>query len=170
MEILTYTMTNQITYNSISVCLCKILNCFGNFKEVVTCFGILDALEEALARHIDETSVLLGNLSDCMRSGSIGMIPLINNTRIKTDDIALLQDPLLIRNAMNDLIVDGYTDGCRVSLIIQEGWNAVIAADHFLALAVDVHGGYARTNNLFHLLMNDGQDSSGLSHKFNFVF
>ena len=71
---------------------------------------------------------------------------------------------------MNDLIVDGYTDGCRVSLIIQEGRNAVIATDHFLALAVDVHGGYARTNDLCHLLMNDGQDSSGLSHKFNFVF
>ena len=64
-----------------------------------------------------------------MGSCRIGMISLIDKTGIKAYDIAFLNNMVFSWNSMNNFVVDRYTDGCRIALIIQEIRFAAKAAD-----------------------------------------
>ena len=63
----------------------------------------------------------------------IGMIPFIDYTCVQTDNITLLQNTLFVWNTMHNLIIYRYANRGRISIIIKERWNAVIAADYFLS-------------------------------------
>ena len=95
------------------------------------------------------------------------MVSLVDQARIQADDIALLNDVILVGDAVHHFIIDRHADGGRISIVIQERRDAAEAADDLLADAVDVHGGHARFQRLLHLIVSNFQKPSGLSHEFN---
>ena len=56
-------------------------------------------------------------------------ISLVDQSCIDADDIALVQDLVLAGDAMNYLVIYGNTEGCRITVIIQEIRDAAKAAD-----------------------------------------
>ena len=63
--------------------------------EMMTRSRILHSDKEALSRALNQESRLVGNLSDSVRPGRVGMITPIDDPGVQADNVALRQDPVL---------------------------------------------------------------------------
>ena len=71
MEMSTYPVAYQVSYNPIAKLLGIVAYGSGNIVKMVSCFCILDPLKEALPGHIDQLTGFRRNLSYSMGSGRI---------------------------------------------------------------------------------------------------
>ena len=102
-----------------------------------------------------------------MGSGLIGMISLVNHTRIQADDIALLQNAAFAGNPMYYLIIYGHTDAGGIPVIMKEIGNPPQLADQTVSLYVNFPGGYAGTYKFLQLLMYNCQQPAGFPDELN---
>ena len=130
----------------------------------------LNALEETLLRNIHKLPRLRRNLADSPGSCSVRMVSLVDESCVKADDIALLEDLFSAGNSVHHTVVDRDADGRGIALVVEERRNTAEAANHLLTDLVDLHGGDSGSNVLCHLVVNEGQKPPGLTHFLNFAF
>ena len=131
---------------------------------MIASFCILYTFKKALLRHLYQFPGLPAHFSNHMGSGCIGLISLPYNTCIQADDISFFQIAVLIRNAVNHLIVNRYTHRCRKTLIIQKGWNTSMTSYHIFTHPVDFFGRHSRYQGPAKLLMNLGKYTPCFPH------
>ena len=164
MELRSYSVTNQISYNSISKLLCVSSNRIGYFMQMSAILRILDSLEEWLSGHIDKLPCLRAYIAYAVCSCGIGMISLVNNSCVKTHYISVLDYSLLGRNTMHNFLVNGYTYWCRISIIIKKWRDTAIMSYLLVSVPVYIIGTDSRLEKLFKVLMDSSKYSSSLTH------
>ena len=169
-EMLSNSMTYQVTDYSVSEFFCIRLDSGRNIIQMIARFCIFYTFEKALSCHFDQLLCFFADLTNSMGSCCIGMIAFVNNACVQTDNIAFLDHALFTWNSMNHLIVDRYTDGCRISAIIFEGGDTSVAADDLLSQMVNIPGRHSGLQSFFKLVMSFRQDFTSFSHKFDFPF
>ena len=132
-------------------------------------FCKLYSLKEALLGYFNQLSCLGSYLSDHMSPCRIRLIPFPDHTCIQADYVALIEITVFAGNSVNHLIIDGNAHGSGISLVIQEGRDTSMAADHLFTDAVDLLGGNSRLYDPAKLLMDLCKNLSCLPHQFNFT-
>ena len=78
-----------------------------------------DAALHALARHAHEALGCGAHLADHVHARSIGVITVVERRHVDIDDVPLLEDGLLRRDAAADHIIDGDADALGIALEIE---------------------------------------------------
>ena len=168
MKVRSDSVSYQIPDNAVAELVNVIIDCCRNLMKMISGFRHFDALEKALPGHVNQLLGLGTYLAYRMGPGRVGMIALVNQACVQADDIALLKNMLLMGNSMYDLVVYGYTDGRRISVIIQEVRNTSSLPDELLTQTVNVHGGNARLYKSRKLIVNLFQQLACCAHQFDF--
>ena len=87
---------------------------------------------------------------------------------IKAYDIAFLNNMVFSWNSMNNFVVDRYTNGCRIALIIQEIRFAAKAADGLFSDFINLPCADSRFDCTFQFLMYFSKILSCLTHQLYF--
>ena len=161
------TVSHQIADNTVSEAFCIGLDCGRDIIEMIASFRELNPLKERLPGNINQLLRFRADGTNRVGSCSIRMIAFVNDACIQADNVAFLDDMVLIRNTMYNLIIHRNTDGCRVAIVILKGRNTPELADQLLAQTVNVQSGHARVNGFLQFLMYLRQNSSGLPHQLN---
>ena len=106
-------MTDQVTNHGEAGRLGHALHRAADIAQVVAGPGHLDARLEGLLRHAQED---LGNgvhVADGVGARRIGIPPFQKDARVDADDVALLHDPLPVRDAVHHLMVYGDAEAGR---------------------------------------------------------
>ena len=64
----------------------------GDVTEPLPSNSLLDSGPKGLLRHVEQESDVLGDISDRHRERRVAMPPLVDRTRIDTDDVAIFED------------------------------------------------------------------------------
>ena len=83
-------MANQIPHNSVAIGCNILLNGSRNIMQVLSFLCHFDAFKEALLCYIHQLLCLCAHLADRMCPRRVGMIALIDQSRIQADNIAFL--------------------------------------------------------------------------------
>ena len=129
-------------------------------------FCIFNPFKEALPGHLHQLSGFFRNIANHNCPCCVGMIPLIDHSRIQTYNITIPDNMFLIWNSVYHFIINGYADGTRISAIIQEGWFAPEIPDHCLTDFIDSLGRNARLHFFCQFIMHNSKNSAGFPHKF----
>ena len=131
-------------------------------------FRVFDAFEKALTRHIDQLLCLRADFPHRMGSGRIRMISLVNQAGVQTDNIAFLNDMILVRDSVYHLIVHRDADRCGIAVVMEKVGNTSVTADQFLSKMVNIPGRNARPDGFRQFIVHQLQQTAGLSHQFDF--
>ena len=141
MHVSANSMANQVMYDTISSFDTVISDRVGYVVQMIPGFCILNAFEETFFRDFHQRKCFLRNLSHSMGSCCVGLVAVMDQTNIKTDNIPVLDDPVCFRDTVHYLIIDRYTHRCRVSFIAQERWDGTCLPDQFLSKPVNLQSG-----------------------------
>ena len=130
------------------------------------------------AAYIGETVKEMGIKPEelTLKAGIFGAEPWTDEMRheienllgIKAYDIAFLNNMVFSWNSMNNFVVDRYTDGCRIALIIQEIRFAAKAADGLFSDFINLPCADSRFDCTFQFLMYFSKILSCLTHQLYF--
>ena len=163
------TVTYQVSYDTVAKRPDIGINCIGNVIQVIACLRHLNACEKASLGSLHQESCLFTDLAYRESTCHVGMVSFINQSCIQTYNITFVKNMIFVRDAMYDLIIHGYTDRCRVSVIIQEVGNASMGTDQFFAQVVNIQSRYSGMHCLLHLTEHISQNLTRFSHQLNFT-
>ena len=158
-------MAYQISYDAVTKGFNISIDGIGNIIQMVACLRHLDSSEKASLGSLHQKSCFFTDLAYRESTCHVGMIPLIDQSRIQTYNITLVKNMIFVRNTMYDFIIHRYTDRCRISVIIQEVGNAAVGTDQLLTQVVDVQSGYTGVYCLLHLAEYIRQNFTRFSHQ-----
>ena len=134
---------------------------------------LFNALEQCLARHLEQFLFPVGNLADNARNGLIPVVPAQFRADIDADDIAIHQ-PAIAGNPVYHLLVDRNAGRGRIRdltlvqpIALKRGFCAV-GADHFFGHLVQFPRRYPRLNHRFEHAMHHAHDPVGFDHQLQF--
>ena len=134
------------------------------FEAMFKAIEIADT-KKTLLCHLDQFLIIFRYFADGMSSCSIRMISAVDHTCVQAHDISFPKNDIFFGNPMHHFIIKGYTDGGRISFIIQERGNASKLADPFFSFSVNLQRGDARFNDFTQSVVNFCQNLSGFTHK-----
>ncbi|GFI64737.1 hypothetical protein IMSAG185_00327 [Lachnospiraceae bacterium] len=137
---------------------------------MISCLCRLYTRKETFPCRINELPGLRADLSHSMSSGGVRMISLIDQACVQAHNVTFLQDAVLAGNPVHHLVVDGYADAGRISVIMQEIRNASHLTDQLVAPHVDCLGGNTRPDKLLQFPVNYTQKAAGLPDQLNLLF
>ncbi len=130
---------------------------------------LVDAGEEALVGHLDQTGGLLGDLADGRGEGGVAVVALDDRPAVDRDDVALLQRRV-VGDAVDDHVVGRRADdgrerrGAGAAAVVQEVGPGAAALDDLAADPVELAGGDPGADGLADLLVHLGHDLAGAAH------
>ena len=95
------TVAHQIADYTVSKAFCISLDRGRDIIEMIASFRELNPLKERLSGNINQLLRFRADGSNRMGSRRVGMISFVNDTCIQADDIAFLDDVVLIRDTMD---------------------------------------------------------------------
>ena len=120
MQMRTDSMAYQISDNTKAEAFSIFLNGYRDVIEMIASFGKFNPLKKALSGNFNQFFRIIVDLTDAISPGCIRVISFIDNTCIQTDNITLIKEMFLMRNSMDNLIIDRDTDGGRLAIVIFE--------------------------------------------------
>ena len=125
--------------------------------------------EEAVSRDLDELVCLIADPSHRNGPGTVTVEALVEGTHVDLDDIALLQEPLLGRDPVDDFVVDGDARAGRKPAVPEEGGLSARLLDVLPHEAVELIGTDAGSD----VVTGDKQcltrDASGFLHDLDLI-
>ena len=97
------------------------------------------------------------------------MIAIEESPRIHLQQVAAVNDPFRIGNAVNNLVIDAGANAGRKSVIALEAGGCTHFANPFFGESVEITSGLPRFNLLHDLTKHSGNDAAGLSHDLDFT-
>src|SRR3989304_3073150 len=91
-----------------AVALAVALHGVRDVAEAVAGTALADGLVEALARHVEQLLPPRRDGPHRQRDGAVGVVPLDDAAQVQPDDVPLGKAALLRRDAVDDLLVDGW--------------------------------------------------------------
>src|SRR5690606_30832926 len=88
---------------------------------------------------------------------------------VDRDDVAFLKDGVVVRNAVDDDVVDGHADAPGEAVVPLEGRLGAVSADERLDQLIELAGGHARTHVGLDHLEGTGDEPPGLAQLANLV-
>ena len=128
---------------------------------------MLKADLHALLGDLDQALSLFRYIADHEHAGRIGKVAVQDGGAVHVDDVAVLQDDLLIRNAVADFIINGRADALGEALIVKGGGNASHLHSGLIDDVVDILGGHAGADGLCHLVQAGDIDDRALFDPFD---
>ena len=116
----TDSMAYQISDNTKAEAFSIFLNGYRDVIEMIASFGKFNPLKKALSGNFNQFFRIIVDLTDAISPGCIRVISFIDNTCIQTDNITLIKEMFLMRNSMDNLIIDRDADGGRIAIVIFE--------------------------------------------------
>ena len=113
-------MAYQISDNTKAEAFSIFLNGCRDVIEMIASFGKFNPLKKALSGNFNQFFCIIVDLADAISPGCIRVISFIDNTCIQTDNITLIKEMFLMRNSMDNLIIDRDADGGRIAIVIFE--------------------------------------------------
>ena len=172
MKLQTHAMTSQVTHNTVAILLTMLLDGMADVAHKTERFRGLHANLQTLLGHPDKLLFLGRRLTYYKHTRGIGIVAIDDGRKVHVDDVAFLENILLLGYAVAHHLVDAraYRHGERwclvVSSIVQTGWRGVM----FLAIAaanlVNLQRRHASTYMLSHLVeysrINDTRPADAL--------
>ena len=163
-------VTYEVSYYAVAFSLDRRLDSVTDVRQSVARFAELERREESCLCRIDQMLVFLTDLADSVSPCGITDISLVRGTDIHADDVAFLEYPLGIRNAVHDFLVDGSAYGCRITLISLESRDHAVRCYDMFYVVVDVFRRDARLDKVFEFPEDVPCDFTGFSHQLYFLF
>ena len=129
---------------------CMLMHCISHVAHERPWLCCLDADLHAFLCDPHQFLLLFRDLADTVHSGRVREKSVQDRAAVDIDDVAFLQDNLIRRNTMADLLVDGGADTLRIALIVKVRWNA----SHFDRRIVDDIVNFLRCHAGMNLLAN----------------
>ena len=105
MKVITDSMSAQIPNNTVAKAFGIVSNCRGYIMEMIACHSLLHSFEKRLTGSLNQQFGLLTDFPDRNGAGRIGMISLVDNACVQTDNVTFLYQALLAWNSMHYLII-----------------------------------------------------------------
>src|SRR5574344_7782 len=153
MHFFTNAMTDKFSYHTVTIILAMHLNSISNVTKVTTTDSCLYTLIKRFLRYLQQFLHVLRNLADTKSVTRISVETVKKCSAVNTDDVTILQDTLLTRYSMNDLLVDrsANASGERPSVWIRETLkcrNSSIISNKLIRDFIQLKGRYTRFNML----------------------
>ena len=111
-------MAYQISYDSVAKRPDIGINGIGDIIQMIACLCHLYSCKKASFGPLHQKSCFLTYLPYRESTCHIGMVSFINQSCIQTYNITFVKNMILVRYTMYDFIIHGYTDRCRISVVI----------------------------------------------------
>ena len=104
------------------------LNSITNISSTITSDSLLDTYIKRFLSRLEELMHLFTNLSYCKGISTITSKASQLRSTVQSHNIPLLENSLMTRNAVYDLVVYGYTHATGKTLITKECWRSTMIA------------------------------------------
>ncbi len=165
-----YTMTAKFADDRVAVLLAMHLNSAANIANAVAGLAFIESNIKSLFSGLKKTLHLGSGLATSEGVSGIANITIQLNDAVKRDVVALIDEDIFARNAVNNDIVNGDTEGCGESLITFAERDTAIVANELLANLIKIGGGNTRTNMTAHLGESFTDEAGTVTYQFNFFF
>ena len=148
----------------------------GHIAQTVSDLSLGNSFFERLGRRGQEFVCTLRNGSEHKGDGGVPIKALMDDAKVKTHHISVLDGAGSIRNPMDNLIVDRHTNRGRkghraiADGIPLEGRGGALFPNQFGGPAVNLTGRDTRAHLFSQLSQDLDHDPVGFAHEFNFVW
>ena len=139
------------------------LNGMGDIRDAVAGFGVLDALEEALAGDLDQPLCLVGDLARCERAAAVALPAVFDGADVNADDVAVPNEAFA-GDAVDDLVVHRDAGAAGKSAVAEEARLCALTLDELEDLLVDLLRRDPGSNKLVPERARLGSDLAGEAH------
>src|SRR5699024_3396590 len=112
---------------------------------MIALFCVLYTFKKAFAGHIDQPSGILADMADAVGPGRVRVVSFEDDAGIQAHDISLPDKAVRAGYTVYDLLIYGDADGSRISVVVQKGGYAAVAAYQLLSYPVYIQGSHSRT-------------------------
>jgi len=141
-----------------------LLHRVGNVGDPIALPRHFEPLKEALASDLDQVHGRVAHIAAGEGGAAVAVEALQIGAHVHADDIALHQLPV-VRNAVDDHIVDGDTGGAGIAPIIQEGGLCPVGTDKVPDGVVNLQGGDTRFDHGAGQRTGLGRQGAGPAHQ-----
>ena len=163
-ELGAHAVAHKVPHHGAAVAFHVDLHRVGDVGHPLSHLRELEALPEALPGDIDEPLSLVRDLPAGVGGGAVAVEPIDHSPHVDADDVALLEDDLLGRNAVDDHLVHRDARRPCEPVIVQERRLSTAAADELAHRVVDLPGGDAWADHPARQRPGLGGDPPGAAH------
>ena len=132
-------------------------------------FDLGDAVIEAFLRDLDQALGVRLRRADMEHLAGVAVVAVLDDGDVDVDDVAVLQDFLVRRNAVADHFVDRGADRLGKAVVVQRRRDCLLHVDHVVvADAVELAGGDAGLDIGRNHFEHVGGEAAGDAHFFEF--
>ena len=140
----------------------------GNIADPVALRRVADALEKALARHVNETAGLRGDFAAGERCRAVAVETADKRAHVDADDVALFQ-AALAGDAVDHLVVDADAHARGEAVVVVKGRRRALFADKLIHGPVNGLCGDAGLYHLSGQRAGGGGNPSRPAHQLHFL-
>src|SRR5260370_31499854 len=107
-------MTGKVRHDRIARALGRTLYGAADIADAVARARLIDSRIKCVARYLHQPFRMIGNLADRSGSRRTAIKTLINDAEVESNDIAGLEAPSRLRNAVDDLLVNRHAEAVPV--------------------------------------------------------
>ena len=161
-------VADKITHDRKSLCLNIRLHSARNIRNAVAHTGKFDTLIETLPGYLNQLHGLPAHLPAGDGAGAVAVKALDVRTNVHLYNVALMDDPLFGRDAVNDFIVDRYTGARRKAAVAEKGGLCPCVLDRLADSPVDVVRSNPRSDRVRRRLARKRGNAAGHAHQLQF--
>ena len=163
-------MPDVVAHDRKAVGLDVSLNGCADIRYAVALTGKFNAFKEALTCYSDQLFCLFAYLTARNRAGAVAVETADVCTNINLNDIAFLDNCMLGRNTVDDLVIQRYAGAAREAAVAEEGRLGASILNRLADDAVDLPGGNTRLYGVCRRLTRNSGKASGNTHFFKLFF
>ena len=174
-HLVTDTMSGQFTDDAVTLGFAMLLDSIADIAEMVSGLGCLNAFIECLLGGSQELSYIVSHLTHTEGVARVATEAIEQCAAVNGDDVALLEDRLLVGHAMHHDVVYRRTDAGwkRPSIWIREalesGDSAVVTYER-VGYPIQLEGRYAGFDMCCQFAKGFPDKQVRLAHQLNFIF
>lgn len=165
-----YAVTDVVAHDRKAVGLDVSLNGCADIRYAVALTGKFNAFKEALTCYSDQLFCLFAYLTARNRTGAVAVETADVCTNINLNDIAFLDNCMLGRNTVDDLVIQRYAGAAREAAVAEEGRLGAGILNRLADDAVDLPGGNTRLYGVCRRLTRNSGKAAGNTHFFKLFF
>ena len=136
MQVLPYAMSCKLSYNRVAMAFNIRLDSDRYIIYVVTGYSLLYSLKKALFSNFNKVLKLRNNLTYRYSPCCVCMKTLIDKACIKTYYVTFINVMLFSRNTVHNLIVNGYTNRSRKTIITKKRRDTITSTNQFFSFFI----------------------------------
>ena len=165
MQIAAHSMARVVLHHRKTVGLDVVLDRSSDVEECVARLDLGQALHQRFLGHPAEGLGLLGGAFTYAKAdAAVAVIAVEVGTGVDLHQIAGLNNPFAVRDAVDHFVVDRCTDAGRETVIPLEAGGSTHLADALFGMAIEVTGAHSGSRQLQNFAQHRGHDPAGLAH------